>query len=106
MIVRFEEKYLEELYTEGKCSNRKHRYQPELIKAYAKCVYRMEEALNIESLYKYNALRYEVLLGDKKGISSVQVNDKYRIEFNVTQTGEEPIITICTIIALSNHYKS
>ena len=30
---------------------------------------------------KINSLNYEKLKGDKKGLSSVRVNDRYRIEF-------------------------
>jgi proteic killer suppression protein len=94
------------MYEDGRCSDKKRRYQPEVIKAYAKCIYRIEEALNIEGLYQYRSLKYEVLKGKKKGISSVRVNDKYRIEFKVSQLEEaEPVTTICTILELTNHYE-
>jgi proteic killer suppression protein len=50
-------------------------------------------------------LNYEKLSGDKKGLESVRVNDKYRIEFISSIEGEEPdTITICEIVELSNHY--
>ena len=52
-----------------------------------------------------NSLNYEVLKGDKRGISSIRVNDKYRVEFTVRESIEEPIVTVCNIIDLSNHYK-
>ncbi len=52
-----------------------------------------------------NALNYEVLKGDKEGISSIRVNKQYRIEFTVTDNGVEPLITVCNILELSNHYK-
>lgn len=52
-----------------------------------------------------NSLNYEALKGDKQGISSIRVNDKYRVEFIVKETTDEPIITICNVIDLSNHYK-
>lgn len=32
MVVTFEEKYLQELYETGKSSDKKHRYQPEIVK--------------------------------------------------------------------------
>lgn len=35
---------------------------------------------------------------------SVRVNDKYRIEFTLNETLEEPLLTICNILELSNHY--
>ena len=65
----------------------------------------MKKGPDIEALAKYNSLNYEVLKGDKNGISSIRVNDKYRVEFTVRETMEEPIIIVCNIIDLSNHYK-
>ena len=70
-----------------------------------KCIQLMKKVPDIESLAKYNSLNYEVLKGDKNGISSIRVNDKYRVEFTVRETMEEPIIIVCNIIDLSNHYK-
>lgn len=34
MIVKFQKEYLSELYYEGKCKDRKHRYQPTIVKRY------------------------------------------------------------------------
>ena len=53
---------------------------------------------------KYNSLRYEKLSGDKEGLSSVRVNDQYRIEFEEQIKDNEMIATICNIMELSNHY--
>ena len=105
MLIRFEKEYLRELYETGKCSDKKHRFQPEVIKAYARCIYRLEEAASIETLYRLHSLNYEILTGYKKGISSVRVNNRYRIEFTISQSDAEPIITVCNILELSNHYK-
>ena len=44
-------------------------------------------------------------LGDKAGLSSVRVNDKYRIEFEEHVEGPETIATIVNITELSNHYQ-
>lgn len=41
----------------------------------------MRDEDNVLGLAKYNSLRYEKLTGDKQGLSSVSVNDQYRIEF-------------------------
>jgi proteic killer suppression protein len=57
------------------------------------------------ALKKYNGLNYENLKGDKAGLSSVRVNDKYRIEFEEKIIGEQSVTTICNIVELSNHYK-
>jgi proteic killer suppression protein len=57
------------------------------------------------SFKKYNGLNYEKLKGDKAGLSSVRINDQYRIEFEEKTTGEQAVVTICNIVELSNHYK-
>lgn len=105
MVVTFEEAYLSDLYEKGKTDDKKHRYQPEVVRRYRRCVQLMKSVPNITSLTKYNSLNYEALKGDKKGLSSIRVNDKYRIEFTVRDSMEEPIVTVCNIIELSNHYK-
>lgn len=105
MFITFEETYLQELYEKGKTSDKKHRYQPDIVKRYVKCINLMREVPDVTSLAKYNSLNYELLKGDKKDISSVRVNDKYRVEFTVKETKDKPVITVCNILDLSNHYK-
>lgn len=105
MFITFEDTYLQDLYEKGKTGDKKHRYQPDIVRRYQKCIQLMKKVPDIESLAKYNSLNYEVLKGDKNGISSIRVNDKYRVEFTVRETMEEPIIIVCNIIDLSNHYK-
>ncbi len=105
MEIKFDKKYLSELYYTGKCSDKKRRYQPDIARRYQRCIDLMESVPALESLYQYNALKYKALEGDKKGISSVRVNDQYRIEFTVTKIETEEIVTICNILELSNHYK-
>ncbi len=65
----------------------------------------LEQARDVEELYPYHSLHYEVLTGDKKGISSIRVNDQYRIEFTVCKKNADVVVTICNILELSNHYK-
>lgn len=103
MIVTFEEKYLEVLYTQGK-DDKKHRFQPDIIRRYKRCIDYLIQIKRIEDLFLWPALHYEVLVGDKAGVSSIRVNDQYRIELTVEEQGE-PKITICKIQDLSNHYK-
>ena len=45
------------------------------------------------------------LQGNKEGRFSIRANDQYRIEFTLTETKDEPVVTICNIVELSNHYK-
>jgi toxin HigB-1 len=106
MIVTFEKEYLRELYETEKTTDKKYRFQPQVVSKYIRCVDLLVGAPNLEALYKFNSLNYEVLKGNKKGISSIRANDQYRIEFIATNENEtEAIITVCSIIELSNHYK-
>lgn len=105
MRVLFDKDYLERLYKEGNSGDKKHRYQPQVVKKYINIVDLMIQSPNVLSLAKYNSLRYEKLVGDKEGLSSVRVNDKYRIEFEEITKDDETIATICNITDLSNHYK-
>lgn len=100
MIVTFDKDYLCELYENGK-SDKRHRFQPDIIKRYKRGVDYLKSANKIEDLHLLPSLHYEALKGDKVGISSIRVNHQYRIEFTVT----ESVVTICNILELSNHYK-
>lgn len=105
MKVFFNEEYLERLYTEGDTGTKKYRYQPQVIRGYQKGVKYLIQARRKEDLFPFKSLHFEALHGDKEGRFSIKANDQYRIEFTLTETEDEPIATICTIIELSNHYK-
>ena len=104
MIVTFEYDYLRKLYENGKSPDKKHRYQPDIIRRYQKAINFLKGSSSIEELWKIRSLNYEVLKGDKAGLSSVRVNDQYRVEFTVTENDDKPILTICNVVELSNHY--
>ena len=89
----------------GHTNDRKHRYQPEVIRGYQKAVFTIISANTITDLFRFNALNYEALHGDKEGISPVRVNRKYRLEFTVREEMGEQIITVCRLLDISNHYK-
>ena len=103
--VFFNEEYLERLYTEGDTGTKKYRYQPQVIRGYQKGVKYLIQARRKEDLFPFKSLHFDALHGDKEGRFSIKANDQYRIEFTLTETEDEPIVTICTIIELSNHYK-
>ena len=105
MIVTFDQTYLQELYTEGRASDKKHRYQPQIVNKYVKVVNLMKQQENVLGLTRFGSLHYEKLHGDKEGKSSVRVNDQYRIEFEESIEEGKQIATICNITELSNHYK-
>ncbi len=105
MEIKFDKIYLEELYFKGKTSEKKHRFQPQIIAKYRKTIDLLESVSTVEDLYRYHSLNYEVLVGDKEGLESVRVNNKYRIEFKTTKVVSEIVVTVCNIVELSNHYK-
>ena len=105
MLIEFSKDYLRDLFEQGRTNDKKHRYQPEVIKGYQKAVVSLNRAVSVEMLYRLNSLNYEVLRGDKKGISSVRINNKYRLEFTVREIMGEQIVTVCNLLDISNHYK-
>lgn len=105
MEIRFEQDYLRELFYNGKASDKKHRFQPQIVRKYIKVLNLMESLDRVEDFYRFKALHYEALIGDKKDRESVKVNDQYRIEFRSEVVQGEATITICNILELSNHYK-
>ena len=92
------------MYETGK-ANKKYRFHPQIIRKYIRVIDLMRDTSNVLGLMRYNALNYEKLKGDKAGLSSVRVNDQYRIEFEEHTKDVETVATICSIIDLSNHYK-
>jgi proteic killer suppression protein len=105
MEIKFDKIYLSELYYKGQSSDKNYRFQPQIVRKYQRCIDLLEGAASIETLFQYNALNYEVLKGNKSGISSIRINDQYRIEFIATKIETETIVTVCNILELSNHYK-
>lgn len=105
MIVTFEKKYLKELYDTGSSSDKKHRYQPSIVKRYIDRVNLLKKVVSKEELYPFKSLNFEALVGDKRGRFSIKVNTQYRVEFTLDENLEQPVLTICNIVELSNHYE-
>lgn len=105
MIVIFTKTYLRELYENGQANDKKHRFQPQIVKKYTKVINIMKNEIDVSGLAKFGSLNYEHLHGDKEGLSSVRVNDQYRIEFTEDTVGDKIIANVCNITELSNHYK-
>ena len=102
MEITFEQDYLRELYYDGVTCDKQHRYQPQIVKKYIRVVNILDSVEKAVDLYRYRALHYEKLVGNKAGLESVRVNDQYRVEFKISAKGG---ITICNITELSKHYK-
>jgi proteic killer suppression protein len=105
MDVTFDKDYLQEIYCLGKSADKKHWFQPSIVRKYTSIIDLMISLPNTLALCKFNSLNYEKLKGDKVGLSSVRVNDQYRIEFEEKTSNDQDTVTICNIIELSNHYK-
>ena len=105
MQIVFQKEYLSELYYTGKSSDKKHRFQPDIVKRYTHVINTLISANRIEDLFPLRSLNYEKLEGDMKGYESVRVNDKYRVIFRSEKIESEQLITVCNIIDLTNHYK-
>lgn len=104
MIVVFEEEYLRDLYSSGKCNDKKHRFRSDVIKRYQRGIEFLKWATRKEDLFRINSLNFEALRGEKEGLFSIRANNQYRIEFTMEENAEQPILTICNIVELSNHY--
>ena len=105
MVVTFNEDYLENLYTKGETGLKKLRFQPQIVRGYQKAIKYLIQAHRKEDLFPFKSLHFESLHGDKEGLFSVKANDQYRVEFTITESEEEPVVTVCNIMELSNHYK-
>ena len=105
MEIHFDKEYLRELYEIGKTTDKKYRFQPDIVERYQSRIETLEGADNVEKLYTINPLHYEKLHGNKEGLESIRVNNKYRIEFETTKVYSKTVVTICNIVELSNHYK-
>ena len=98
MQIVFKQEYLSSLYY-NQTADKKHRFQPEVVKKYIKVVNILKD------LFPFNSLNYEKLSGDKTGIESVRVDDRYRLEFQTEKIDGAAIVTVCNILELSNHYQ-
>lgn len=53
MVVTFEDAYPSDLCEKRKTDDKKHRYQPELVRRYRRCVQLMKNVPDITSFAKY-----------------------------------------------------
>ena len=103
MIVKFENEYLERLFT-GVALKRKPKFNDAVIKKFKKTILILKNAESSIELSKFRGLNFETLKGSKKDLYSVRVDYGHRLEFKL----EKDIIQlteIAIIEELSNHYK-
>lgn len=102
MVIEYEKDYLKELYDKGKCSNKKYRFQKPIITKYQKRIDTPMGATRIEDLFVFNSLNFEALAND---YFSIRIDYHYRLEFKIRHEGTEPVVTICTVTDITNHYQ-
>ena len=102
MIVEYEKEYLRELYENGKCTNKKFRFQNQVVSKYQKRIDTLMAATRKEDLFVFNSLNFEALAN---GYYSIRIDYHYRLEFKLYEHGSEPVITICTVTDITNHYQ-
>lgn len=96
-----------ELYTNGKTKDKRYRSLPKGVKQKFVMVISKFEEYNgpIEYINQHiPGLHYERMKGDKKGIESVRLNRDYRLEFVSSIEQGVEVITIVTLVKISNHY--
>ena len=102
MVIEYEKDYLEELYNDGKCKNKKYRFQKQVVTKYQKRIDTLMAATRIEDLFVFNSLNFEAL---DNGYSSIRIDFHCRLEFKIRTEGAEPVVTICTVTDITNHYQ-
>jgi len=102
MIIEYEKDYLQELYDKGKCKNKKYRFQPQVVQKYQRRIDTLVAATCIEDLFVFNSLNFESL---NNGYYSIRIDYHYRLLFRIKEEGQKPILTICVITDITNHYQ-
>ena len=99
MKVEFEKEYLGELYATGKTTDKKYRFQPQVVNGYLKSIKALQKTKQTEDLFLVKSLNYEKLKGNKKGFSSIRINDQYRLEFReIVNQNNIFKVEVCSLI--------
>lgn len=103
MEVYFNNTNLEKLYV-GLPVTGKLKFNKEIIEKFKAKVDIIKNAGNTTELRLIRSLNFEALKGNKKGLYSIRVDLKYRLEFKI----EKNKISVCEIVYIENllnHYK-
>lgn len=102
MIIEYEKEYLEELYLNGKCRNKKYRFSQPIIAKYQKRIDTLTAVICKEDLFVFNSLNFEAL---DNGYYSIRIDYHYRLLFRLEENDKDKVLTICRITDITNHYK-
>ena len=105
MKIEFEDKALEELYTNGATNSGQYRKLPkDVVKQYVKVVNYIKAVRRLEDLFYIKSLHYEKKKGDLKGVDAVWINKHYRLFF-YSSPNEEGIVVNALLFEISKHYE-
>lgn len=104
MQLIFKSQLLIDLYTEKRIYSKQ--FQPALIKKFRIVIHGLMRLEDLNELKTNNGLRYEQLKGDRKGTSSIRLNNKYRLLFKeISSKDDINQIEILELLEISNHYQ-
>lgn len=105
MDIYFDDEDLEKLF-QGEKLKGKPLYQDAVIQKFKKTVLKIDQFSRMEDLYQLKSLNFESLSGSKKGLYSVRVDSKYRLELTIERIEDNGLFIkdIIRIVRMSNHY--
>lgn len=99
MRVVFEDEDLRRLAEDASYAPKQ--WGPDVITAYRKKIQLLYAATDERDLRAVRSLHLEQLVGDRKGQSSIRINNKFRLILTFVTEGDR----VAVIIELSNHYQ-
>jgi len=103
MDVYFRNIYLDRLFRGASVSG-KPKYNENVVKLFRQRIRLLQSIETVSELKQFRGLNFEALKGNKKGLYSLRIDKKYRLEFSIGKN----TITLSDIVFvedLSNHYK-
>ena len=91
MIVNFKDKETEDIYDGTRHKGALRRLPADLWKVAHRKFYALDHAVTLKDLASPPNNRLEALKGDRKGRSSIRINDQYRICFHWTSSGPDAV---------------
>ena len=104
MDIHFRDTVLADLYEGKPVTDKRFKSNKGLVSKYLKTVDKLKYATEIEDLFRLNSLRYEKLVGDKLGLSSVRIDDQYRLIFEEITDPDTQQVVVLALEEISNHY--
>jgi proteic killer suppression protein len=99
--VNINNKELEKLYTTG--LSKKLKLPDNVVNKFFATIQKIDAAVNIYDIWENKGLKFEKLKGYDSRYS-IRLNNKYRLEIEITWDNNEKTIGIFSLVAISVHY--